>query len=587
MAIELARPEALQAPAGPTRSPYRFRLIRWSDWHEEGYLPLRNCTVSWKRGDVGRLDASLPLAPGAPPVRPAEQLLVVEQDGEPIWGGMVWSVGWSTGAAYAVVRGSEWQGMLKRRRIRRDLRFEQMDQFDIARSLAIEAQAGGTGGTMDPADLHIDPWQGVGVEAPMSGVLRDRTYLGVERKQIFEALAQLSQVINGFDWYLRPAYRNGGLVFLLSFDYPPSERRSDLVLEYKQGWSGSSVIDYSWPWDGSNVVNRAEAANDEEVQTAEDAGAWTRFPLLEDLVQQGGEHGATRSETLLEHAQAFLLQDRLPRSGGQLVLRSDLRVTPDILGSRVRFRATSWRHQGEGGRPGFDQELVVNEVQMNLPSDERPLTTTLQAESIQWELGRALGFRGGAGRMVESTNLTNTLRQIQSRQDLALGEVRRVVDQVGTIAEETGVAPPEPPPPEPPPQPPPVETIEVKYNAWGNLGNIGGASRSIGDSTFFIGRGGQLHVEAGITVQPIFWNNNEGMGFGTRRVSFEILNLWRAGSALIGGNNPNWAGTYVYTWDEWWGVPVGGTWTVRFWFDLGGGNQVVVHNGWYRVTFVG
>lgn len=575
----------MTAPAGPTRSPYRFRLLRYASWREEGYLPLRNATITWKRGDVGRIDASLPLAPGAPPVRPAEQLIVIEQGETPIWGGMIWAVDWSVGQSYAVIRGSEWGGLLKRRRVRRDLRYDQLDQFDIARALIMEAQDG----RQFPADLHIDPWQGVGVEAPKSGVLRDRTYLALERKEIWQAVSQLSQVIGGFDFFIRPHYRGDALEFWLEFSYPPGEQSSELVFEYRQGWPGSSVVEYSWPWDGSSVVNRAEAANDEEVQTAEDPSAWDRYPLLEDLTQAGGEHGATRSETLREHAQAYLLQDRLPRVGGTLTLRSDFQVTPALLGQRVRFRATSWRHPaGPNGRPGFDQELVVNGLQLALPSDERPAEMRVEVESEQWTAieGRSSGARGGGGRMLPGADLMGALREMQTRQDLALGEVRRVTEVVDHIAGETGVAPIPPPEVERPPEPPQQETTVVLHEIFGNQGQHGG-SLAIATRQFWVPRAGSLHVEAYISLQPIQWSNNEGMGNGTRRASFTIDYLWTTGRQMVGGSNPNWAVSYPSSWDEWWGITAGGWWTSKFWLDIAGGNQLVVRDGWYRLTFVG
>jgi len=582
-----------QAPAGPTRSPYRFRLYRYANWAEDGFLPLRNATVSWKRGDIGRIDASLPLQEGAPNVRPGEHLLVVEQEELPIWAGMIWAVDWNTGQAYATLRGSEWASLLKRRRIREDLNYSQVDQFDIARGILMHAQ----NGREFPGDLHIDPWQGVGVLAPMSGFLRDRTYLAQDRGVVWDRLSQLAQVIDGFDFFIRPHYttdlQGEHLEFWLEFDFPAGTTQSDLVLEYRRGWSGSSVVDYSWPWDASSTVNRAEAANEETVVTAEDPNAWLRFPLLEDMVTEGGEHGVTRVETLQEHAQAYLLQDRLPRVSASLTLRTDLKVGSEILGRRVRFRATSWRHPPDAdGGPGFDGELVVNEVQLNLPSDERPATTTLTCETEQWTMAERTrmlgGFRGGGGRKVEG-DLRALLHGVQTQQDQQGGEAR-IANQttaaiIDAVNNDTQVAPPAPPPPQPPPAPPPVQTFDV-LNVPVGTGTFS-SSLAVGTWNFSVPRAGSLLVDGELWAQPINWANNEGFGNGTRRATVTIDGLWTAGRQMVGGSNPNWAQTYTIKVYEWWAITRGGQWTARWWCDIAGGNQLRINGGFLRLTFQG
>lgn len=405
---------------------WRFRLLDIATWQEAGFLPVRNCTVSWKRGAGGRMDASLPLWKGLVPVRPGEQMLVVEQNRLPIWGGIVWAVDFDSRSGYAVMRGSEWATLLARRRVREDLTFttetreEGWDQFEIARQLVWHAQAGRS----FPADLHIDPWAGyVPGTAPDSGRTRDRSYLALDRKQVLEAVQQLSEVRDGFEWALRPRYREDELEFWLEFTYPAASVHSDLVLEYRQGWPGSSVVGYTWPWDGSSMVNRAEAGNEEEVRTVEDPTAWPTYPLLEDVVNMGGEGGVTRSDTLEEHAQALLDQERRPRTGGALTLRSDIEVWPELVGQQVRVRLSSWRHpEGPHGEPGFDEDLVIEEMQLSLPSDERPATVTLQVASREW-----LGLRHGSapGGASVRDELVGLLNDLQSGQNLLWAAMRR------------------------------------------------------------------------------------------------------------------------------------------------------------------
>lgn len=412
----------LQMPVRPgsaQRQGWRFRLLNHASWREDGYLPVRNCTVTWKRGEPGRMDASLPLFTGLVPVRPGEHLMVVEQWAAPIWAGMIWAVDFDSGSGYVVIRGSEWPHLLKRRRLRSDLGFNQVDQFEIARQLLWHAQAGRT----FPADLHINPWAGPG---GLSGVNRDRGYLAEDRAEIFNLISNLSQVQNGFDWALRPYYReNEDLEFWPDLVYPDASRLSDMVLEYREGWPGSSIVSYRWPWDGSAMVNRSEAANDETVVTVEDPSAWPTYPLLEDLVNSGGEHGVSRVETLIEHALALLIQERRPRSGGSLTLRSDVEGNwPELVGQRVRVRLTSWRHPAPPtGGPGFDDEMVIEEVSLSLPSDERPTSVTLQVADRQW-LGLRHGAQPGGGSARDE--LVALLSDLKADQSLLWAALRRL-----------------------------------------------------------------------------------------------------------------------------------------------------------------
>lgn len=361
---------------------YRWRLWHVRGWYEVGYLPLRTVSFGWKLNDIGPIQASLPLRVGSSPILPGEHAVIVERDRLPIWFGPIWPTDFDTSSGYLSLNGSEWASYLRRRRIRLDRSMTGADQFDIARTLISDSQGAFDG----HGDLRIDVYAGRGSTGrTLSGVIRDRSYKAVERKELWEALTQLAAVSGGFDQRLRPVYLTDGTpaVWWEAF-YPqqgPSQDRTGIVLEFKEGWPGSNVIDYRWRITADAMANVAEAANDVTVATATDPGAWTRYPLLEALDQRGGEHGVSDVATLQAHADALLEANRRPMVSGTLTLKEGPWVTPELIGAQVRVRLTSWRHPaGPHGEPGFDGVLRIVSMSVQAPSDQR-------GEQVSVELG--------------------------------------------------------------------------------------------------------------------------------------------------------------------------------------------------------
>jgi hypothetical protein len=380
---------------------YRWRLWNVVGWHEEGFLPLRTVSYGWKRNNIGSLQGSLPIQQGQTPVRPGQHAVIVEKYGNPMWMGPVWSSPFDTGTAYVNLNGSEWPSMLRRRRVRTDLNpLTQWDQFDIARMLIAQSMQwwGEMGGGWDDVynwGLHIDLSDGVGYGArALSGVLRDRTYLAIDRKEVYEAIQQLSEVINGFDYQFIPAYAEQGQYLWLPRGAPvnrlrmfyPREGYREFIepLEYKAGWPGSNLQSYSWNENASEMANATMAANDETVADAYDSSAWDWYLPLEALAQRGGDGGVTREETLQQHADGLLAEKRRP------VITCTCETVPNypglgphMIGANVRFRATSWRHPpGPHGEPGIDQMMRIEDVTVNAPSDERAETGNISMSSI-------------------------------------------------------------------------------------------------------------------------------------------------------------------------------------------------------------
>lgn len=150
-------------------------------------------------------------------LNPGVHEIVVERDGAPVWAGPLLTMtepekpesgGWLFDFAGEGLLHYPWRWY-----VTSTLTFTATDQFTIAKAL-VDFHQNKAGG-----DFGIDT-SGVG----LSGVVRDRTYYGYEQKNIGEALQQLAEVRNGFDYSIDPASR------ALRLHYPKKgARKTDLV----------------------------------------------------------------------------------------------------------------------------------------------------------------------------------------------------------------------------------------------------------------------------------------------------------------------------------------------------------------------
>lgn len=141
----------------------------------------------------------------------------VERSGTEVFAGPVLTVNEDDAGNSLMVGGEGLMGHLRRMHVTEDLTFvvSTDDQFDIARAL-IEHHQNKTGG-----DFGIDT-----TATTTSGRKRDRTYLREAVKNIYDAVVELSEVNDGFDFDFNPATR--------AFDlfYPKrGRRRIDIVFD--------------------------------------------------------------------------------------------------------------------------------------------------------------------------------------------------------------------------------------------------------------------------------------------------------------------------------------------------------------------
>jgi hypothetical protein len=119
---------------------------------------------------------------------PGRTMVVAVVNGQPAWGGMVVRRNGGTDGGMVLSCVTP-EGYLARRRVRGHT-FVQVDQATIAAALA------GDAGTI----LGVGSGIGLEVDAPASGVLRDRDYKASDRSTVYQRLQELSNVIGGPEW---------------------------------------------------------------------------------------------------------------------------------------------------------------------------------------------------------------------------------------------------------------------------------------------------------------------------------------------------------------------------------------------------
>lgn len=169
-----------------------------------------------------------------------------------------------TGNRFVDFGGEGLESYLKQWHVTTTLTHAAVDQFTIARGLVAHHQgkAGGNFG-IDTSAVNL------------SGVVRDRTYHGVELKNIFEALVELAEVENGFDFHVDPASRE------LVLHYPRrGSRKPDLIFDERTIRKFARTVDR--PGQASQVLGVGAGEGDAMLRRdLQDAGAAAAHKLTQ------------------------------------------------------------------------------------------------------------------------------------------------------------------------------------------------------------------------------------------------------------------------------------------------------------------
>jgi hypothetical protein len=260
--------------------------------------------------------------------------IIVERDGVVVWSGICWLAPYNDDPPSRDIRAAEDWSYFRHRVISSTQTFTGVDQLTIAQNL-IDYATGRTTDPGGPGDV------GVTVESSASGVTRDRVYNNYELKPVAEAVEQLSQVDNGFDFAIDAAWDSatGGLVKTFRTSYP--RRGSGYQTTGHVFEVGRNVIDWNWPTDGTIMGNKVWAVGRGEgsamlissqsdvsqIQKIADGGPG--YPLLETTVSVSD---VSVQSTLDALAVAKLKSSATPVTLPEITVKAD--VDP-IFGSYI------------------------------------------------------------------------------------------------------------------------------------------------------------------------------------------------------------------------------------------------------------
>lgn len=295
-------------------------------------LPLTEVRHGKKLGAAGNLEGQLKLSPrftgdAYQLTRPGRNVIYALLDGQPWWGGIIWTAGYdSDTGTIRVGCGDFWTYYDNRKLVpllpgviasttvaSLSVQYLATDQNEIARQLLALA-ASHPGG-----DIGVVP------EATMSGISRDRTYYGYSLANIGEALRQLSNVLDGPDMMFDVAGIDaaGRPQRILRLGTPRlGQSGSAHVFEYP-----GNILSYQWPSDGTRMATRQFAVGEgmeagQLIAVTEDVDKYVDgWPLLEG---EGAYSSVSVYNTLQDHADEDQRASRLPVALPALEVRGNV-----------------------------------------------------------------------------------------------------------------------------------------------------------------------------------------------------------------------------------------------------------------------
>lgn len=179
---------------------------------------------------------------------PARNAIYVDRNGILVWGGVIWGRSYNSADQTLSITAREFESYFEKRLITTTESFTNTDQLEIVRTLINNAQS------------TIEGNIGVLVGSETSGVLIDRVYYDYEYKNVWQAIKDLSNQDDGFDFNIKVYY-----------DPITNEPLKDLILGYPRTgtvdtgvgdlntpvfiFPAGNIVEYEYPEDGSITVN--------------------------------------------------------------------------------------------------------------------------------------------------------------------------------------------------------------------------------------------------------------------------------------------------------------------------------------------
>lgn len=320
-------------------------------------LPVEGASFSTELRGVGAFSGTIPLFADDLDARrvlsatiPHRTKIYIERENALVWGGRIIPPrDYDSASGRLSIKAEETLGIFAYRFLP-SLSFTGVEQLDIARSLLTTLQSG-PGGDV-----------GLGATGLVTGRKRDRNYLAADQTVGLDAITNLSEVIDGFDFATQVAWGpTGAPVETIVFGYPRLGRSgsaSGLVLEYDRD-SGGNVTDYSWS-DGAGLYTRSWAITTTEegvtlvASTTNTALIGQGYPMLEQRQQYDG---IVYLSTLQAHADALAAYSAGHRATASLTVKAGpgIEIGDWSMGDEVLVRISDHRFPRDPltGAPGL------------------------------------------------------------------------------------------------------------------------------------------------------------------------------------------------------------------------------------------
>lgn len=286
--------------------------------------------------------------------------------GDAIWGCyVIWRAhveGDDRGRATAQLKGAHLESILHRILIDSTTTYDQWDQSVMARDL-IEESIDEPGSQWGPLNLGGGP--------AFSGVLRDRTYHGGDMASLGQRLEELSEVIDGPEWYIRAYVDSTGA------------RRREFYVDLTLGQTDTShifsqpgnILSWKYSGDATDTGVRYTVRGDETDTDGRRAqfGGYSDphfdagWPTMEEVRDYST---VTEIDTLVDYAAWWATY----RAGATYTLEVTVRLpehptlTPDRLGDYARFTMVNeWWPLDENGAPTMVQWRRVIGMEVTPP----------------------------------------------------------------------------------------------------------------------------------------------------------------------------------------------------------------------------
>lgn len=302
---------------------------------------------------------------------PLSRCIYIERDGVVVDAYWLVARSYDADAQTVQISGAQMWALLRQRRIRWAARFVQQDQLAIARSLVTRTQQQ-TGGDL-----------GIQVGSETSGRLRDREWQPWDEKPVGEAIEQMAEVIDGFDFRLDVLRQGDTYERRLRLFYPRAGR--DAASTGHVWTLGANLLRLDWPENGERTVNSVVALGDGEgpakkrVTVTDTSVLAEGYPLLEDSII----HSTVQEVSTLDgHARAHLANFARPLVRPRALVLADQAPTLGayVPGDFARIRIPP--HREPYWPQGLDTYARIVEIHGQVPDDGDPEQVELVFEEV-------------------------------------------------------------------------------------------------------------------------------------------------------------------------------------------------------------